>query len=72
MHALVIERQMKRYCSKTEVFKHCQIDSGFCMNRTHPAEFVVKPEGNVFLCQIISKIEFLLGTKLFSCFPKTG
>ena len=39
MHALVIERQMK---SKTEVFKHCEIDSGFCMNRTHPVEFVVK------------------------------
>ena len=27
-----------------EVFKHCKIDSGFCMNRTHPVEFVVKPE----------------------------
>ena len=42
MHALVIERQMKRYRSKTEVFKHCEIDSGFCMNKTHPVEFVVK------------------------------
>ena len=42
MHALVIEREMKRYSSKTEVFKHCEIDSGFCMNRTHPVEFVVK------------------------------
>ena len=44
MHALVIERQMKRYRSDTELFKHCQIDSGFCLNRTHPVEFVVKLE----------------------------
>ena len=44
MHALVIEKQMKRYRSETEVFKHCQIDSGFCLDRTHPVELVVKPE----------------------------
>ena len=42
MQALVIERQMKRYCSKTKVFKHCEIDNSFCMNRTHLVEFVVK------------------------------
>ena len=35
---------MKRCCSKTEVFKHCEIDSGFCMNRIHPVEFVSKSE----------------------------
>ena len=51
MPALVIEKQMNKYCSKTEVFKHCEIDSGFCMNRTHPVEFVVKPEENLSLCQ---------------------
>ena len=42
MHVFVIERQMKRYCNKTEVLKQCEIDSGLCMNIIHPVEFVVK------------------------------
>ena len=44
MYALLRERQMKRCCSKTEVFKHCKIDSGFCMD---PVEFVLKSEENL-------------------------
>ena len=27
---------------KTEVLKHCETDSGFCMNRIYSAKFVVK------------------------------
>ena len=48
---------MKGCCSKAEVFKHCEIDSGFCMNRIHP-EFVLKSEENPLLRQIFSKMEF--------------
>ena len=60
---------MKRCCSKTEVFKHREIDSLVCMNRIHPVlnmirtwmnpvEFVLKSEENPLLCQILSKMEF--------------
>ena len=28
MYALLREREMKRCCSKTDVFKHCEVDSG--------------------------------------------
>ena len=62
MHALVIERQMKRYCSETKVFKHCEIDGGFCMNRIHPVEFVVKPEENISCVRLFPKWNFFLGT----------
>ena len=46
VYALVSERKMNRCCSKTEMFKHYETDSGFCMNRIHPVEFVVKAEEN--------------------------
>ena len=49
---------MKRCCSKTEVFEHCVIDSGICMNRIHPVKLVLKPEENPLLRQILSKMEF--------------
>ena len=49
---------MKRCYSKTEVFKHCEIDSAFCMNRIHPVESLLKSEGNPLLRQILSKMEF--------------
>ena len=49
---------MKRCCSKTEMFKHCEIDSGVCMNRIHPVEFVLESEGHPLLRQILSKMEF--------------
>ena len=39
---------MKTYCSKKEVFKLCEIDSVFCMNRTHPVEFVAKSRRESF------------------------
>ena len=66
------ERQMNRCCNKTVVFKHCDIDSGFSMNKIHLVEFVLKSEESPLLCQILSKMEFTLSNKLFSCFPKTG
>ena len=49
---------MKMCCNRTEVFKHCEIGSGFCMNKIHPVEFVSISEENPFLCQILSKMEF--------------
>ena len=49
---------MNRCCSKTEVFKHCEIDCSFFMNRIHPVESVLKFEENPLLRQILSEIEF--------------
>ena len=40
-----------------EVFKHCETDGGFCINRIRPVEFVLKSEENPLLCQILSKME---------------
>ena len=51
---------MKSYCSKTNVFKHCEIDSGVCMNRIHPVDFVLKSEENSLLSQILSKMELVI------------
>ena len=49
---------MKRCCSKTEVFKHCETDGGFCINRIRPVEFVLKPEEDPLQRQILCKLEF--------------
>ena len=70
MYALLRERQMKRCCSKTDVFKHCEIDSGVCMNRIYPAEFMLKSEENPLLCQILSKMEFPTWYQIFIMFSK--
>ena len=58
MYTLLREKQMKRCCSKTKVFKHCEIDRGFCMNGIHSVEFVLESEENPLLRQIHSKVEF--------------
>ena len=50
---------MKRCCSKIEVLKHCEIDSGFWMNRIHPVELVLKFEKNPLLRQFLSEMGFL-------------
>ena len=40
------------------LFKHCETGVGFCINRIHPVEFVLKSEENPLLRQILSKMEF--------------
>ena len=42
MYELLRERQMKSFYSETEVFRHCEFDSGFCIIRIHSVEFVMK------------------------------
>ena len=49
MVTLCMKKQMKRCFSKLKVFKHCETDSGFCMNRIHPVEFVLKSEEDPLL-----------------------
>ena len=43
-HRSWVHREKKRCCSKAEAFEHCEIDSGFCMSRIHPVEFMLKSE----------------------------
>ena len=58
MYALLRERQIKRCCSKCLNIVSGFCDSGFCINRIRPVEFVLKSEENPLLCQILSKMGF--------------
>ena len=64
---------MKRCCIKTKVFKHCEIDSGFCINRNLSCFFVFQwvrlkfGVGGNFKLKLETRGMFGLGKK--SAFP---